>query len=170
MRSKIIVFAMGIILSLSAAKAAAYTAGDYYSAGLQLYNAKNYPLAAQYFTAAINLEPVNTSALMGRANCYYAQGQYSEALSDYQKVQTLLPSEPVAKMIQYLQGKVGLPALPGDNAAASPVTSGQRSAKPEEPKRRKGARVFAAFSSLNLSDFTASALAQEGEAKYFQAN
>jgi tetratricopeptide (TPR) repeat protein len=92
----------------------AYTSSDYYNAGLQLYNAKNYQQAAQYFGAAISLDPNNAAALQGQANSYYALGQYPQALDDYQKVQALQPSHPLASMIQALQAKVGAaaPAVP----------------------------------------------------------
>jgi tetratricopeptide (TPR) repeat protein len=97
-----------------------YTATDYYNAGLQLYNAQNYPQAIQYFGAALSLDPNNAPALQGRGNCYYVQGRYAEALADYQKVQTLSPSDGLAKMIQSLQARVGQPALPAAGAAAPP--------------------------------------------------
>ncbi len=77
------------------------------NAGLQLYNAKNYPQAARHFGAAISLDPNNVAALRGQANSYYALGQYQQALDDYQKVQALQPSPQLASMIQALQAKVG---------------------------------------------------------------
>ncbi len=110
----------------------AYTAVDYYNAGLQLYNAQNYSQAIQYFSAAISLDPNNTSSLQGRANCYYTQGQYSLALADYQKVQSITPSDALAQMIQSLQAKVGagtdttnLPPPNPPGAAAGPSSFDQ---------------------------------------------
>lgn len=101
------VFFTGFISS-----AQAYTSTDYYNAGLQLYNAQNYAQAVQYFSAAIQVDPNNAAALQGRANCYYAQGQYQQALDDYQKVEALSPNPQLAAMIQALQAKVGSPAAP----------------------------------------------------------
>lgn len=107
------------LLAILTAKAQAYTAADYYNAGLQLYNAKNYPQATQYFTAALSLDPNNAAALQGRANCYYAQGQYQQALTDYQKVLSLNPSNAqLSQFVQALQAKVG--ASP---AAAAPAST-----------------------------------------------
>jgi tetratricopeptide (TPR) repeat protein len=94
----------------------AFTATDYYNAGLQLYNAQNYSQAIQYFSAAISLDPNSAPALQGRANCYYSQGQYSQALADYQKVESITPSDALSQMIQSLQAKVGT----GSNAAIMP--------------------------------------------------
>ncbi|HJT24658.1 MAG TPA: tetratricopeptide repeat protein, partial [bacterium] len=99
--------------------AQAYTAADYYNAGLQLYNAQNYAQAVQYFSAAIQTDPNNTAALQGRANCYYAQGQYQQALDDYQKVQAISPNPQLASLIQSLQAKVGT-----STAAAPPPAPG----------------------------------------------
>lgn len=104
---------------LSVPSAQAYTAADYYNAGLQLYNAQNYTQAIQYFSAALQVDPNNTAALQGRANCYYAQGQYQQALDDYQKVQAISPNPQLASMIQSLQAKVGTSA-----AAAPPPAPG----------------------------------------------
>jgi tetratricopeptide (TPR) repeat protein len=102
---------------LLCSNAGAYTASDYYNAGLQLYNAKNYQQAAQYFGAAISLDPNNTPALQGQANSYYSLGQYQQALDDYQKVRALQPSPQLASMIQALQAKVG----PAASTTAPPV-------------------------------------------------
>jgi tetratricopeptide (TPR) repeat protein len=123
-------FRLSIFITLSvlcgfllSSRVLAYTSSDYYNAGLQLYNAKNYQQAAQYFGAAISLDPNNTAALQGQANSYYALGQYQQALDDYQKVQALQSSPQLASMIQNLQAKVGAgasataPPLPGSIAA-----------------------------------------------------
>ncbi len=115
------VLAFGAFLAL-ASVAGAYTATDYYNAGLQLYNARNYGQAIQYFSAAIQLDPNNAAALQGRANCYYQQGQYQLALDDYQKVEALQPNPQLAAMIQSLQAKVGASA-----PAAQPPVPGQDS-------------------------------------------
>jgi tetratricopeptide (TPR) repeat protein len=119
-----LLFSAATALFLSSSLAQAYTSSDYYNAGLQLYNAQNYSQAVQYFSAAIQVDPNNAAALQGRANCYYAQGQYQQALDDYQKVQVLQPNPQLAAMIQSLQAKLGTapsaaPPAPGP-AAASP--------------------------------------------------
>jgi tetratricopeptide (TPR) repeat protein len=98
-----------------------YTAADYYNAGLQLYNAKNYPQAIQYFSAAISLDPNNAADLQGRANCHYALGEYQDALNDYEKVQAISPSDQLSQFIQSLRTKVGAsgPAMAAPAAGGS---------------------------------------------------
>jgi Flp pilus assembly protein TadD len=111
-----------VFLSLFSSKAAAYTAADYYNAGLQLYNAKNYDQARQYFEAAVNLDPTNAAALTGAANCYYALGDDAHALVDYQKLQAMDPNNNQwPALIQQLQAKTASAssAAPGSSAAPS---------------------------------------------------
>jgi tetratricopeptide (TPR) repeat protein len=107
-----------LCLSQFGSRASAATATDYYNAGLQLYNAKNYDQAIKYFSAAIQLDPNNLASLQGLANCYYIQGQYSQALADYQKVQTLSPSPQLSALIQSIQTKAGANPAP---AVAPPL-------------------------------------------------
>src|SRR5579859_1514317 len=101
-----VAFVLAASLFLSFSKVQAYTAVDYYNAGLQLYNAQNYAQAAQYFNAAVQMDPTNMAALQGRANCYYTLGHYSEALADYQKIQSVMRSDALAQLIQSIQAKV----------------------------------------------------------------
>ncbi len=105
-----------------------YTSTDYYNAGLQLYQSRNYAQANAYFSAALQADPHNAAALQGRANCYYAQGRYPEALADYRQVQALQPDNTrLAAFIQALQSKVGggSPAASGANAGGSPLSQGE---------------------------------------------
>ncbi len=117
-------FAALLFLSNLAVSAFAATSNDYYQAGLSLYNQKNYLQAVQYFSAAVQLDSNNAAALQGRANCYYAQGNYSAALADYQKVLAQNPNNAqLSQFVQALQAKVGAaptspaaPPLPGASA------------------------------------------------------
>jgi formylglycine-generating enzyme required for sulfatase activity len=86
----------------------AVTAKEYYDAGLKLYSNKDYQKAVQYFDAVIQLEPDNSAALLGRANCYYSMGQYQDALTNYKKVAVLQPQNAqVTQLIETLQTKIG---------------------------------------------------------------
>ena len=114
-------FLVGLFLVLNQA-AQAYTVGDYYQAGLQLFNAKDYAKAVQYFSAALSLDPNNTASLQGRANSYYSLGQYQNALNDYQKVQALAPSPQLSQFIQAVQAKVG-PVSPAVGGTALPAAA-----------------------------------------------
>ena len=106
---KNIIFSALLIIScgfLSSSKAFAYSSADYYKAGLQLYTAKNYSQAVRYFGAAKQLDPNNTAALQARGNCNYVLGNYPDALSDYQKVQAISPSDGLAQFISKIQAKI----------------------------------------------------------------
>jgi len=121
----LLILVLAVFYSFFASAAQAYTSTDYYNAGLQLYNAQNYAQAVQYFSAAIQVDPNNAAALQGRANCYYAQGQYQQALDDYQRVQALSPNPQLASMIQALQAKVGTTsAAPPPQPGAPPPQPG----------------------------------------------
>ncbi|HUO56873.1 MAG TPA: tetratricopeptide repeat protein [bacterium] len=120
---RILIAVVGVTLLLSA-QAFAVTSADYYQAGVQLYNQRNYAQAIQYFSAALSLDPNNAGALQGRANCNYTQGQYQQALDDYQKVQAINPTPQLSQFIQALQAKVGAaapasPGLPGATTTGS---------------------------------------------------
>ena len=115
---------VAVILMQPLSEAKAVTSADYYKAGVQLYTAKNYPQAIQYFSAALSLDPNNPGALQGRANCYYAQGQYQEALNDYQKVQAASPSPQLTQFIQALQAKVGAVSPTGGAGLPGAPSSG----------------------------------------------
>lgn len=150
--------ASGFFLLCSSAQA--YTAADYANAGVQLYKARNYPLAVQYFNAALQLDPNNVAALQGRGNCFYQQGQYSQALDDYLKAQALEPSMERSWMIQNLESRLGPSSVP----TTLPTPADQ--AGPAKPARKKHryvpfyglvARFDPGFATLHLSDFSANA-------------
>jgi tetratricopeptide (TPR) repeat protein len=118
MKTFFIYFGLCLSFLLAVTQATAATSADYYHAGVKLYTAQNYAQAVRYFSAAIQLDPNNTAALQGRGNCHYAQGEYSDALADYQRVQALSPSDGLAQFIAKVQAKVG--ATP---AAAAPIAA-----------------------------------------------
>ena len=97
-------------LSWACPQAYAFTANDYNNAGLKLYGEKNYSQAVSYFSAALNLEPDNPTALQSRANSYYFLGQTAEALKDYEKILAKNPSNAqVAQFVQTLRDKLSQP-------------------------------------------------------------
>jgi tetratricopeptide (TPR) repeat protein len=125
MRPSIRVGAVVLILSAlltglcSAARAQA-TAEQYYQAGLQLYQAKDYAKAVQYFDAALKVDPNMGKAAQGAGNCYMAQNQSAQALPYYEKALALNPGDAqLATFVQNLKAQVG--AAP---AAAAPATGG----------------------------------------------
>ena len=119
---KILLF-QGILYFFFAPMVQAATSADYYQAGLTLYNAKNYAQSVQYFSVALQLDPTNTGALQGRANCEYAQGNYAAALADYQKVLAQNPNNAqLSQFVQDLQAKMGsAPASPAGPGASTEI-------------------------------------------------
>lgn len=141
----------------------AATAADYYQAALQLYNAKNYSLAVQYFGAAISLDPNNMAAYQGRANCEYSLGNKEAALADYQKVYAAQPTPQLLQFIQALQAQVGAPP---------PIPA--QALKPAAPKDLTysdtyDVRLTFGASTLTLGDFKNNANSIETMGKYFQS-
>jgi tetratricopeptide (TPR) repeat protein len=162
----------GCLLTTSQATAA--TSADYYHAGVKLYSAQNYAQAIRYFSAAIQLDPNNTAALQGRGNCHYAQGEYSAALADYQRVQAISPSDGLAQFIAKLQAKVG--AAPSAAAPApsnpyfdegvsdfkqkqyAPAAQAFQKAAQQEPNNYK-AYYYLGFAQMMLGDYKNAAVA-----------
>jgi len=67
----------------------AQTDNQYYFKGISEFAYNNYLLAIQDFTTAINQAPEDYSNYLARANAYYANNQYKEAITDYKKAQSL---------------------------------------------------------------------------------
>ena len=96
--------------SLVPAPTNAQGAGDaqYYAAGNQSYSAHNYSQAAQYYYAAVKLNPNNAAAYQGLGNCYYALGRKSDALVYYKRASALQPgNSQLAQFVQNLQAQLG---------------------------------------------------------------
>ncbi len=114
-------FTITAFLSLLVVGAQAQTSDTYYQAGLKLYSGQDYARAAQYFGAAIKLDPQNAAAYQGRGNCYYAKADYADALQDYRRVQQLSPSPAINQFIDRIQAKMGTASSPdmmGGSASA----------------------------------------------------
>jgi hypothetical protein len=80
---------------------------DYCQAGYRLYAQKNYTQAIQYFNAALDANPRMWQAFQGLGNCYYAQGNKSQALTSYQRCLSLHPDNPgLATFTQQLREQV----------------------------------------------------------------
>lgn len=98
------------------ARAQGATADQYYAAGVQMYNSRNYTQALQYLNAAIKLNPNNAAAYQAAGNCYYAMGNKPYALTYYQRASALQPTNAqLAQFVRNLQAQAG-----GAPAAAAP--------------------------------------------------
>jgi tetratricopeptide (TPR) repeat protein len=92
----------------SFSRAQGTSAAQYYAAGNQLYTARNYAQAAQYYYAATKIDPNYSPAYQGMGNCYYALGRQSDALAFYQRALSLNPSNAqLAQFVQNLQAQLG---------------------------------------------------------------
>ncbi len=110
------------ILALTAppsAKAQGASTDQYYAYGVQLYNARNYNQALQYFNYSIKLNPGNATAYQAAGNCYYALGNKQYALAYYQRASALEPNNAqLAQFVQNLQAQVNAGAGMGAAPAA----------------------------------------------------
>ena len=109
----------------ASAEAQGTSDAQYYAAGNQFYSAQKYAQAAQYYNAAVKINPNNGQAYQGLGNCYYALGRKADALTFYQRASALQPGNAqLAQFVQNLQAQVGA------NGAASGTAMGQAQAAP----------------------------------------
>lgn len=84
---------------------------NYYDAAMQLgllFTEKRDPIAKEYFSTAIRLNPRSTEAYFGRAYYYQLTKQYQKALFDYRKVIEYDPSNDNAYYnVGYINFEVG---------------------------------------------------------------
>ena len=66
----------------------------YYQAGETLCAQKKYDQAIQYFNAALDVNPRMWQSFQGLGTCYYAQGEKSRALANYQRALSFHPDNP----------------------------------------------------------------------------
>ncbi len=111
-----------LVLGLLSGANAQVSAQQYYQAGLQLYQAKDYAKAVQYFDAALKVDPNMAAAAQGAGNCHMALNQPAQAIPYYEKALALKPDDAqLASFIQNLKAQAGsAPAGP----SASPATAG----------------------------------------------
>jgi len=91
--------------------ALAQDATAYLKAGNQLYQSKDYAKAAQYYQAAVQLDPNSATAHQGLGNCRYQLGDKSGALAAYEKALALSPgNSALDSFVRNLRAQVGTPA------------------------------------------------------------
>jgi thioredoxin-like negative regulator of GroEL len=92
------------------------TAEQYIAAGQQLYTAKDYNKALQYYSAAVKLNPNNGPAYQGIGNCLYGLGRKADALAYYRRASALQPGN--AQLAQFVQSLSAQVAAGGTSAPA----------------------------------------------------
>ncbi len=120
---------MSLMMPMTLKAQGTATADQYFAAGQQYFTAKNYAQAAQYYNAAVKMNPNYAQAYQGLGNCYYSLGRKADALPFYQKASALQPNNAqLAQFVQSLQAQVGAggAAAPGGMGmtAADPLSQG----------------------------------------------
>ncbi len=75
----------------------AYTSNDYYQAGLNFYQQKDYTKAIQYFKTAVQMDPNNWQAYQVLGSSYYQSGDTPNALSAFDQSLQIHPDNPGLK-------------------------------------------------------------------------
>jgi tetratricopeptide (TPR) repeat protein len=130
-----VLFAMVLLLGTPMAFGA--TADEYYKAGLQLYQAKDYAKAVQYFDAALKTDPNHTGAARGAGNCHVALNQTAQAIPYYEKALALSPND--AQLAAYVQNlKAQAPAPSSGPSGPSGQAAQAAPAAPAAPAAAGG--------------------------------
>ena len=113
-----------VVLGFARISLAQDQASPYYQAGNTFYAQKNYDQAIRYYQYAGQLNPNLWQAYQGLGNCYYAKGDKTTALTNYQKALAIHPANPsLASFAQNLQAQLGsAPPLPA-NTPVFPAVS-----------------------------------------------
>ncbi len=148
----VIIFVFGV----SVQNVFAVSSDEYYRAGQSFYSRKDYANAFQYFDAALQVDPKNSSALQGRANCYYTQGQYQDALTDYQNVLVKNPTNiQLSSFIEQIKAKIG-----SSSGAANTNVFSRKTVKNLESiddSKAFGVRLESGVGLVSLGDFNTDA-------------
>ncbi|MGH7738533.1 MAG: tetratricopeptide repeat protein [bacterium] len=105
----------------------AATAQQYYAAGVQQYQQKQYNQAVQYLKAAIQMDASNWEAYQTMGSAYYAEGDKTDALSSYDKSLALHPNPQLRSFADNLRASTPAPPLPThrvDPVNPGPVVGG----------------------------------------------
>ena len=97
-----------LVLALfTACTSSAQKAAQQLELGRKYLTEQNYAEAVAAFTEAIQLDPNNIDAYMGRAEAYKALQKYEEATSDYSTVIEKTADQPYTQALAY-QGRADL--------------------------------------------------------------
>ncbi len=109
-----------LLTFLTASSLFAATSQDYYNAGLQMYQSKQYQNSIKYLQAAVQLNPQDWRSYQIMGQDYYQMGDNSDALSNFDKSLALNPDNAgLKKFADSLRtSNNGLPPLPAGNRTA----------------------------------------------------
>lgn len=98
----------GFLSPFQASAQTSASADQYYQYGNRFYSEKDYARAAQYYGAAVRLNPNHAAAWQGLGNATYAAGQPQKALAYYEKALQLNPSNTqLSSFVQRLRAQYG---------------------------------------------------------------
>src|SRR5580698_1916752 len=128
-----------ILLGLAASSRAQDPSAQYLQAGNTFYSQKSYDQAIRYYQAAAQMNANSWQAYQGLGGCYYAKGDNSNALMNYQKSLDINPNNPqVSQFVQYLKSQSTAPPLPsGDNGETASGGSSGGEANPGSKPGKK---------------------------------
>lgn len=118
---KKIIFILGVLFLSEPTFAA--TSQQYYAAGVQFYNQRQYPQAVLYFKAAVQVDPNNWQACQALGTVYYAEGDPTDALHAYDQSLALHANPQLQSFADQLRSK-------SSNAPPMPVSHAQDSMGP----------------------------------------
>lgn len=145
------VYALGASGTLQAAPAAS----AYQAAGNQLYQTGDFAKAAQYYQAAVQLDPTLTASFVGLGNSQYRLGRSAEALAAYDRALALDPSNAqLSKFVTALKATAtGVPsASPAAPSNSSPDPLQQANALFSQKQYAQAIPFFEQAAAKNPSD------------------
>jgi len=100
----------------------AATSADYYAAGIQLYQQKQYAKSIQYFRAAIQLDPQNWKAYQVMGQAYYQLGDKTDAV---QMMDQSLQINPGNQPLRQFRNNLASTAPVGNGNSDNPAVKGE---------------------------------------------
>jgi len=83
---------------------------EYFTAGIQLYQAGQYSEALPYLQYADQLDPRSEETKQYLGHCYYALGQYGAALATYETLSAMKPGDAALKQwVEQFRASISLP-------------------------------------------------------------
>lgn len=99
----------------------AATSGDYYTAGIQLYQQRQYAKSIQYFRAATQLDPQNWKAYQVMGQAYYQLGDRTDAV---QMMDLSLRINPSNQPLRQFRNNLAATTSGGNGNSDNPAVKG----------------------------------------------
>src|SRR5579863_8527864 len=129
----------------------AVTAADYYKAGLDFYNQKEYAQSIDYLKAAVQLDPHHWQAYQTLGLCYYLKNRIVDALAAFDKSIALHPNPDLKKFADTLRSFTPGPTPtsgPGQAATPTPAIDPKAAATTDDGVEKAALAQYQEGSSL----------------------